>query len=191
MNTISSGNYFNGYSIESTKTIQLTKLSQLQNGIDVSNATAIDLSQYKIEKFADLPKLSEARLNPENPQLYRSRLVQQGQVEQTGIIREHGKIVGSISSTGITAFNNSIGAKISASGLSGDSDIDSIQSFLKEQFGGTVTVEKFSLGTGPSYEEVHNSVYEISYKSLVAKQTLEQQIAYNNSTNNHFVSISV
>lgn len=185
MNIISSGQNFSAYGIKGGNSLLSNSVSSSNNsslnakqGIPLADAIEIDLSQYKLEKFAGTSKL---RLpTQDNPQEYQSKLYQQGEVKQTGLIKQNGKIIGTISNKGITAFTNSVGSAIYNAGLSADSSIASIQSFLNKQYGGHITVEEFSPGIGPTYAEVHNSVYKESYDSLIKRQTEEYQREYNN-----------
>jgi hypothetical protein len=143
----------------------------VKQGIAIAGMMEIDRSQLKSDIFTDIPDLKLP--TPDSPQEYQSRLYEQGNVRQTGLIKENGKIVGTISDKGITTFSSTLGREIHNAGLNANSSLETIQSFLSSQYDGKITIEKFFPGQGPSYAEVHNKVYNVSYDSLVKRQVEE------------------
>ncbi len=180
MNTISIRQNYSAYSgkigdiLPSSKGLSSSNKASdssfgVRQGIAIAGLQEIDLSQLKSELFTGLPDLKLS----DSLQEYEARLFQQGEVRQTALIKENGKIIGTISDKGITTFSGTVGNAIYNAGLSANSNLETIQSFLSSQYDGHVTVEKFSPGQGPVYAEVHNKVYSLSYDSLVKRQVEE------------------
>lgn len=198
MNTISTGQSFSAYvskggnsssqEVNATTKIRNSQDSlSIKQGIAVTDAVEIDLSQFTLEKLSDIPVAKFTA--PTTSQEYESQLYQQGEERQTGLIRKNGNVIGTISNKGITTFSNSIGNEIYEAGLSANGSVESIQSFLNRQYGGSITVEKFPPGFGPTYAEVHNNVYKESYESLVERQTREYESEQ--SSNNMYRRVDV
>ncbi|MDE0723331.1 MAG: hypothetical protein OSB62_01365 [Alphaproteobacteria bacterium] len=143
--------------------------STSSGGIKVSEGKRID----DTKELQDLRGLVDLRELPSPMSVadYSEQLQSQGEIKQVAVIKEGNVIVGTISDKGATFFNNSLGSKFNAAGLSVDSNIDAIKSAL----GGRYDVEVFAHGEGPTYAEVHDSLYSESYNSLVSRQTREYQ----------------
>jgi len=173
---------------ESIGGVPTNNLPDVKTGIAISDGMAIDLSQYELQAALNFLKDKLSELPPPmSVEEYSSRLAHQGEVRQTAVIKEGGAIVGTVSEKGMTFLNNSIGNAVVGAG----NDLNAIQSALRERFGGSVVVEKFSSGAEPTYAEVHESVYGGSYSSLVAKQTEEYRLYQGSSLIGRRVDISV
>lgn len=161
-----------------------------QAGIAIRPGMEIDLSQFELKQFtlAAMPSPLPAPISSAD---YEAQLQRQGEVKQTALIKQNNSIIGSISPTGITSFGNSFGQALHSAGLSASSPLSAIESFLNKQYGGDVTLETFAPGQAPSYADVHNSVYQQPYASLVAQQTQSYQQANSDALFPQRLSISV
>ncbi len=108
-------------------------------------------------------------------------------MRQTAVIKQNGEVVGTMSRSGTMFTSNAMGRLVQESGLS---DPHSIESLLKERFGGSIKVETFAEGAGPSYAEVHNSIYSESYESLIDRQTAEYQREMSSNSLGRVLNIS-
>ncbi len=159
-----------------------------KTGIEIKDGMEIDLSQYELKKFPE--SLLKPLPAPMTPAEYEAQLQRQGNEKQTAVIKENNKIIGTISNQGITSFSGSVGQTLANSGLHGGSDLNAIQSILGRHYGGAVTLDRFPSGSEPTYADIHDTLYNESYASLVARQTNEYQRDYNQNQSGFLVNVT-